>query len=52
MTYTYASWKEPAVRNLNLEIEQGKTTAIVGASGSGKSTVAKLLEWYYDPSEG
>lgn len=52
VTYTYTSRKEPAVKNLNLVIEQGKTTAIVGASGSGKSTVAKLLERYYDPSEG
>lgn len=52
VTYSYTSRKEPAVKNLNLVIEQGKTTAIVGASGSGKSTVAKLLERYYDPSEG
>jgi len=27
-------------------------TAIVGPSGSGKSTTVKLLEWYYDPTEG
>jgi len=33
-------------------IEKHKTTAIVGASGSGKSTAVKLLERYYDPGEG
>lgn len=41
-----------ALNEVNFTIEQGKTTAIVGASGSGKSTVVKLLERYYDPSEG
>jgi len=35
-----------------LRIEKNKTTAIVGSSGSGKSTAVKLLEWYYDPTEG
>ena len=34
------------------KFEKGKTTAIVGSSGSGKSTIAYLLERFYDVSEG
>lgn len=40
------------LKNLNLEIERGKTIALVGASGCGKSTVIQLLERYYDPNDG
>ncbi|KAM5346966.1 hypothetical protein ACJ41O_009971 [Fusarium nematophilum] len=40
------------LRNLGITIPAGKTTAIVGASGSGKSTVVGLLEPWYVPSEG
>ncbi|XP_047990871.1 ATP-dependent translocase ABCB1-like [Leguminivora glycinivorella] len=40
------------LNDLNLEIEKGKTVALVGASGCGKSTVIQLLERYYDPDEG
>eukprot|EP00475_Leptophrys_vorax_P029977 TRINITY_DN4448_c0_g1_i1.p1 TRINITY_DN4448_c0_g1~~TRINITY_DN4448_c0_g1_i1.p1 ORF type:complete len:1075 (-),score=270.04 TRINITY_DN4448_c0_g1_i1:354-3551(-) len=40
------------LRDLSLEINPGKTVALVGFSGSGKSTVIQLLERYYDPEAG
>ncbi|MDO5738435.1 MAG: ABC transporter ATP-binding protein [Eubacteriales bacterium] len=38
--------------SLNLKIPEGKTTAIIGASGSGKTTILKLLERFYEPTAG
>lgn len=40
------------LKNINVKIEKGKTIALVGQSGSGKTTMADLLPRYYDPSEG
>ncbi|KAJ9596539.1 hypothetical protein L9F63_012438, partial [Diploptera punctata] len=40
------------LRGLSLNIEKGQTIALVGASGSGKSTIVALLERFYEPSSG
>ncbi|KAJ5770735.1 uncharacterized protein N7511_002786 [Penicillium nucicola] len=51
--FTYASRPEqPVLRNVSLECPAGKQTAIIGLSGSGKSTVASLMLRLYDPTEG
>ncbi|WP_371804963.1 ABC transporter ATP-binding protein [Candidatus Lokiarchaeum ossiferum] len=38
--------------NLNLQIKEGETTALVGPSGCGKSTILKILCGFYEPQEG
>lgn len=42
----------PIIEELNLEIEPGKTTALVGPSGGGKSTIINLMMRLYDPTSG
>ncbi|KAJ3357639.1 Multidrug resistance protein 1 [Entophlyctis luteolus] len=42
----------PILKSFSLRVPSGSTVALVGASGSGKSTIVKLLERWYDPIEG
>ncbi len=44
--------EEQVIRNLSFEIRGGKTYALVGHNGAGKSTIIKLLLRLYDPTEG
>jgi ATP-binding cassette subfamily B protein len=44
--------QHPLLENFNLQIEAGETHAVVGLTGSGKSTLVKLLLRYYDPAGG
>ena len=50
--FRYAPGSPAAVQDLNFRIEPGKSYALVGASGAGKSTVLSLLLRLYDPTSG
>ncbi|EMJ92132.1 ABC transporter ATP-binding protein [Leptospira alstonii] len=52
VTYTYPGAKNPAIREINLQIQKGETVALVGASGAGKSTLVDLVPRLIDPQEG
>lgn len=52
VSFRYAGGITDAVQDLTLKIETGKTYALVGASGAGKSTILSLLLRLYDPTSG
>ena len=49
--FSYAP-EAPVLRDINLEIKAGETFALVGPTGAGKSTIAKLITRFYDPVAG
>lgn len=53
VTFQYPTRPDvPILENFSLKVEPGKTVALVGFSGSGKSTIIQLLERFYDPISG
>jgi len=52
VSFSYGVDQPPVLRNISLWIPRGRTIAIVGASGSGKSSLVNLLLRLYDPVEG
>jgi len=52
VSFSYAADGQSAVKDVNLKIDAGEMTAIVGTSGAGKSTIADLLIGLIEPQEG
>ncbi|MBF9130306.1 ABC transporter ATP-binding protein [Plantactinospora sp. S1510] len=50
--FSYAGRSRPALRGVSFRIAEGETVALVGATGAGKSTIAKLLTRAYHPARG
>lgn len=52
VTFSYDEGSDPVLRHVSFTAEAGKTTAVIGSTGSGKSTVIKLVERFYDVDSG
>ena len=52
VTLSYEGQKNSALKEINLKVPHGKTTALVGPSGSGKSSILNLIPRFYDPDTG
>ena len=52
VSFSYPGASAPALDGFELQVSKGETVALVGASGSGKTTVARLLLRLYDPGQG
>lgn len=52
VTFSYHGAEEPALRNISFEAKPGEVTAIIGSTGSGKSTLINLVPRFYDVDSG
>ncbi|HAS8177940.1 TPA: lipid A ABC transporter ATP-binding protein/permease MsbA [Vibrio vulnificus] len=52
ISFTYLGTEKPALSHVSFDIPRGKTVALVGRSGSGKSTIANLFTRFYDVDSG
>ncbi|MFD1708282.1 ABC transporter ATP-binding protein [Siminovitchia sediminis] len=52
VTFAYDEKGLPVLKNINLEVKEGETIALVGMSGGGKSSLVSLIPRFYDVSEG
>ena len=50
--FRYPGAQDPVLREISFHVEPGQTTAVVGSTGSGKSTLINLIPRFYDVSEG
>lgn len=49
---SFSRKKEHIIQDISFSVQEGRTLGIMGATGSGKSTIIELLERFYDPEEG
>jgi len=52
VTFSYSPTGEPVLKNISFTAEPGETVAIIGETGSGKTTLVSLIPRLYDPQEG
>lgn len=52
VTFSYDKDEKPVLKNINLDVMEGETIALVGMSGGGKSSLVSLIPRFYDVSEG
>src|SRR5699024_2103363 len=52
VTLRYNEDDDEALKNINFEVAAGKTIGLIGATGSGKTSITQLMTRFYQPSEG
>ncbi len=52
VVFGYRTSKEPVIKKMNFKLQQGETVALVGPSGGGKTTIARLASRFWDVTEG
>jgi len=52
VTFRYFASGEPVLKDIDFQVKAGQTVALLGATGSGKTTIINLLPRFYDPSQG